>query len=137
RLATTLPSNRIGHLRTALSRDFPAFAAAAARSMVGRRTVREVSSLLAAAASSSDFLIRKSAVQQVHSRWQRKLKVSDMAKVAFLGLGVMGFPMAGHLVAKGGHEVTVFNRTAAKSKAWAEKFGGKVASTPKAAAEGQ
>src|SRR3954471_8777627 len=62
---------------------------------------------------------------------------SDMAKVAFLGLGVMGFPMAGHLVAKGGHEVTVFNRTPAKAKAWAEKFGGKTAPTPKAAADGQ
>ena len=60
-----------------------------------------------------------------------------MAKVAFLGLGVMGFPMAGHLVAKGGHEVTVFNRTPAKAKSWAEKFGGKTAATPKAAAEGQ
>src|SRR5246500_1865996 len=60
-----------------------------------------------------------------------------MAKVAFLGLGVMGFPMAGHLVKKGGHEVTVYNRTAAKSKQWAEKFGGKSAATPKAAAEGQ
>jgi len=60
-----------------------------------------------------------------------------MAKVAFLGLGVMGFPMAGHLAAKGGHEVTVYNRTAAKSKAWAEKFGGRSAATPKAAAEGQ
>jgi 3-hydroxyisobutyrate dehydrogenase len=60
-----------------------------------------------------------------------------MAKVAFLGLGVMGFPMAGHLVAKGGHEVTVFNRSAAKAKAWAEKFGGRTAPTPKAAAEGQ
>jgi 3-hydroxyisobutyrate dehydrogenase len=60
-----------------------------------------------------------------------------MAKVAFLGLGVMGFPMAGHLVAKGSHEVTVYNRTAAKSKAWAEKFGGRAAATPKAAAEGQ
>ena len=48
-----------------------------------------------------------------------------MAKVAFLGLGVMGFPMAGHLVAKGGHEVTVYNRTPAKAQAWAEKFGGK------------
>ena len=60
-----------------------------------------------------------------------------MAKVAFLGLGVMGFPMAGHLVKKGGHEVTVYNRTAAKAKAWAEKFGGKTAATPKAAAEGQ
>jgi 3-hydroxyisobutyrate dehydrogenase len=60
-----------------------------------------------------------------------------MAKVAFLGLGVMGFPMAGHLVKKGGHEVTVFNRTAAKAKEWADKFGGKTAPTPKAAAEGQ
>ena len=60
-----------------------------------------------------------------------------MAKVAFLGLGVMGFPMAGHLVAKGKHEVTVYNRTAAKSKSWADKFGGKSAATPKAAAEGQ
>jgi len=60
-----------------------------------------------------------------------------MAKVAFLGLGVMGFPMAGHLVVKGGHDVTVFNRTPAKAKAWAEKFGGKTAATPKAAAEGQ
>ena len=53
-----------------------------------------------------------------------------MAKVAFLGLGVMGFPMAGHLVKKGDHEVTVFNRTAAKAKTWAEKFGGSNASTP-------
>ena len=60
-----------------------------------------------------------------------------MAKVAFLGLGVMGFPMAGHLVKKGGHELTVYNRTAAKALAWAEKFGGKTALTPKAAAEGQ
>jgi 3-hydroxyisobutyrate dehydrogenase len=60
-----------------------------------------------------------------------------MAKVAFLGLGVMGFPMAGHLVAKGGHEVTVYNRSGAKAQAWAEKFGGRTAATPKAAAEGQ
>jgi 3-hydroxyisobutyrate dehydrogenase len=60
-----------------------------------------------------------------------------MAKVAFIGLGVMGFPMAGHLVKKGGHEVTVYNRTAAKAKEWADKFGGKTAPTPKAAAEGQ
>lgn len=60
-----------------------------------------------------------------------------MAKVAFLGLGVMGFPMAGHLVKKGGHEVTVYNRTAAKAKEWADKFGGKTAATPKAAADGQ
>src|ERR1700684_3427238 len=60
-----------------------------------------------------------------------------MAKVAFLGLGVMGFPMAGHLVKKGGHEVTVFNRTPSKAKQWADKFGGRTAPTPKAAAEGQ
>ncbi len=60
-----------------------------------------------------------------------------MAKVAFIGLGVMGFPMAGHLVAKGKHEVTVYNRNSAKAKAWADKFGGKTAPTPKQAAEGQ
>jgi 3-hydroxyisobutyrate dehydrogenase len=60
-----------------------------------------------------------------------------MAKVAFLGLGVMGFPMAGHLKTKGGHDVTVYNRTAAKAEAWVQKFGGKSAPTPKAAAEGQ
>src|SRR5215475_80469 len=60
-----------------------------------------------------------------------------MAKVAFIGLGVMGYPMAGHLVKKGGHEVTVYNRTAAKAKEWADKFGGKTAASPKAAAEGQ
>ena len=41
-----------------------------------------------------------------------------MAKVAFLGLGVMGYPMAGHLRNKGGHEVTVYNRTAAKAEKW-------------------
>ena len=60
-----------------------------------------------------------------------------MAKVAFLGLGVMGFPMAGHLAKKGSHEVTVFNRTGAKATQWADKFGGRSAPTPKAAAEGQ
>jgi len=60
-----------------------------------------------------------------------------MAKVAFLGLGVMGFPMAGHLVAKGGHQVTVYNRTSAKAQAWADKFGGRTAPTPQQAAQGQ
>src|SRR3977135_2441002 len=60
-----------------------------------------------------------------------------MAKVAFLGLGVMGYPMAGHLRTKGGHEVTVYNRTAAKAEAWAKEFGGKVARTPEEAATGQ
>src|SRR5436305_7397666 len=70
-------------------------------------------------------------------RIQETDKVEHMAKVAFLGLGVMGFPMAGHLVKKGGHEVTVYNRTAAKSQQWADKFGGRTAPTPKVAAEGQ
>jgi 3-hydroxyisobutyrate dehydrogenase len=60
-----------------------------------------------------------------------------MAKVAFLGLGVMGYPMAGHLKTKGGHDVTVYNRTAAKSEKWVAQFGGKSAMTPKAAAQGQ
>jgi 3-hydroxyisobutyrate dehydrogenase-like beta-hydroxyacid dehydrogenase len=56
------------------------------------------------------------------------------AKVAFIGLGVMGFPMAGHLKAKG-YDVTVYNRTSAKAQAWAEKHGGKSAPTPAAAAK--
>ena len=60
-----------------------------------------------------------------------------MAKVAFLGLGVMGYPMAGHLKAKGGHEVTVYNRTAAKAQKWVEQFGGRSAKTPKEAAADQ
>jgi len=60
-----------------------------------------------------------------------------MAKVAFLGLGVMGYPMAGHLKTKGRHEVTVYNRTAAKADKWVAQYGGKSAPTPKAAAEGQ
>ncbi len=58
-----------------------------------------------------------------------------MAKVAFLGLGVMGFPMAGHLVAKG-HDVTVYNRTFAKAQQWTQKHKGKAAKTPREAAEG-
>jgi 3-hydroxyisobutyrate dehydrogenase len=60
-----------------------------------------------------------------------------MAKVAFLGLGIMGYPMAGHLRKKGGHEVTVYNRTAAKAEKWVAEFGGRTAPTPKAGAEGQ
>ena len=60
-----------------------------------------------------------------------------MAKVAFLGLGVMGYPMAGHLKNKGGHGVTVCNRTAAKAQRWVGQYGGHSAATPKAAAEGQ
>jgi 3-hydroxyisobutyrate dehydrogenase len=60
-----------------------------------------------------------------------------MAKVAFLGLGVMGYPMAGHLKNKGGHEVTVYNRTAAKAEKWVSQHGGRRAATPKEASEGQ
>jgi 3-hydroxyisobutyrate dehydrogenase len=56
-------------------------------------------------------------------------------KTAFLGLGVMGFPMAGHLK-KGGHEVTVYNRTQAKAQKWVETHGGKAAATPADAAKG-
>ena len=59
-----------------------------------------------------------------------------MAKIAFLGLGVMGFPMAGHL-AKAGHDVTVYNRNAAKAAAWTARHGGRSAATPAAAAAGQ
>ncbi len=60
-----------------------------------------------------------------------------MAKVAFLGLGVMGYPMAGHLEGKGGHEVTVYNRTAAKAEQWVARHGGRSAATPRQAAQGQ
>src|SRR5690606_6311497 len=58
-----------------------------------------------------------------------------MARVAFLGLGVMGFPMAGHLK-KAGHEVTVYNRTSAKAEAWVREYGGRSAPTPGGAAQG-
>src|SRR3954464_13159482 len=57
-----------------------------------------------------------------------------MAKVSFLGLGVMGYPMAGHLLKKGGHDVTVYNRTADKAQQWAKEYGGKQAATPREAA---
>jgi len=59
-----------------------------------------------------------------------------MAKVAFLGLGVMGFPMARHLAAKG-HDVTVYNRTTSKAEAWVKAHGGRLAKTPREAASGQ
>ena len=59
-----------------------------------------------------------------------------MSKLAFIGLGVMGFPMAGHLVARGSHEVTVYNRSRAKAEAWVSKHGGRIAETPAKAAEG-
>ena len=58
-----------------------------------------------------------------------------MAKVAFLGLGVMGYPMAGHLSAAG-HDVTVYNRTAAKAERWTKQHGGEGASSPREAVEG-
>lgn len=57
-----------------------------------------------------------------------------MAKVAFLGLGVMGYPMAAHLRNKGGHEVTVYNRTRAKAEAWVKQHGGALAAAPAEAA---
>lgn len=60
-----------------------------------------------------------------------------MATVAFLGLGVMGYPMAAHLKNKGGHDVTVYNRTTAKAEQWVAQHGGKLATTPAAAAEGK
>ncbi|MFS4438883.1 NAD(P)-dependent oxidoreductase [Paracoccaceae bacterium GXU_MW_L88] len=59
-----------------------------------------------------------------------------MVKTAFLGLGVMGAPMAGHL-ATAGHEVTVYNRTGAKAEAWVKEHGGRAEATPEAAAKGQ
>jgi 3-hydroxyisobutyrate dehydrogenase-like beta-hydroxyacid dehydrogenase len=57
-----------------------------------------------------------------------------MARTAFVGLGVMGYPMAGHLV-RHGHEVAVFNRSLAKAEAWAAEHGGKACRTPREAAE--
>ncbi len=60
-----------------------------------------------------------------------------MAVVAYLGLGVMGYPMAGHLKNKGGHDVTVYNRTPAKAEKWVAEHGGAMALTPKQAAEGK
>ena len=56
-----------------------------------------------------------------------------MAKVAFLGLGVMGYPMAGHLRAAG-HDVTVYNRSTEKALSWVQQHGGSLAKTPKEAA---
>lgn len=58
-----------------------------------------------------------------------------MAKVAFIGLGVMGYPMAGH-IAKGGHDVTVYNRTTSKAEKWVSEHGGSHAPTPGEAADG-
>jgi len=58
-----------------------------------------------------------------------------MAQVAWIGLGVMGYPMAGHIRKKGGHELTVYNRNAAKAEAWAKEYGGRTAPTPAEAAK--
>ncbi len=58
-----------------------------------------------------------------------------MSKVAFIGLGVMGYPMAGFIREKGGHDLTVYNRTTAKADKWAEQYGGERAATPAAAAK--
>ena len=59
-----------------------------------------------------------------------------MSKIAFIGLGVMGFPMAGHLATRAHHDVTVFNRTRVKADGWIARFGGTAALTPAAAADG-
>jgi 3-hydroxyisobutyrate dehydrogenase len=64
----------------------------------------------------------------------KQYDASPATRVAFLGLGVMGFPMAGHL-AKAGHSVTVYNRSAEKAKAWVAEFGGTAAATPAEAAK--
>jgi len=60
-----------------------------------------------------------------------------MARVAWIGLGVMGYPMAGHVRKKGGHDLTVYNRNAAKAEAWVKEYGGKAAPTPADAARDQ
>ena len=62
-------------------------------------------------------------------------RAANPVKAAFIGLGVMGFPMAGHMK-RAGHDVTVYNRTAAKARAWAKMYGGKWAPTPAEAAKG-
>jgi 3-hydroxyisobutyrate dehydrogenase len=66
---------------------------------------------------------------------QRSYEPIAPQRVAFLGLGVMGYPMAGHL-ARAGHQVTVYNRTASKAQTWAAHYGGATAATPRAAAQG-
>ena len=58
-----------------------------------------------------------------------------MSKVAWIGLGVMGHPMAGHIMTKGGHDLIVYNRTRAKAEQWESNFGGEIAETPAAAAK--
>ena len=65
----------------------------------------------------------------------RTYEATKPSKVAFLGLGVMGLPMAGHL-ARAGHDVTVYNRSSQKAQAWVAEFGGRSAATPREAAQG-
>src|SRR5438128_11923819 len=65
----------------------------------------------------------------------RGLKGSGMAKLSFIGLGVMGAPMAGHLAAAG-HDVTVYNRTGEKAALWASRYKGRIAASPAEAADG-
>ena len=60
-----------------------------------------------------------------------------MTEVAFLGLGVMGYPMAGHLKGRGGHDVVVYNRTAARADIWVAQHGGAAAASPREAARGR
>ena len=62
-----------------------------------------------------------------YARYKRTGK--HMAKIAFIGIGVMGGPIAGHL-AKAGHDLTVYNRTRAKAEAWVAKYGGSIADNP-------
>src|SRR3990170_7854526 len=69
----------------------------------------------------------------LHS-WPGTSMLEPMSKVAWIGLGVMGFPMAGHLKMRGGHDVVVFNRTRAKADAFLAQFGGARAKTPAQAA---
>jgi 3-hydroxyisobutyrate dehydrogenase len=66
----------------------------------------------------------------------RPAKSPRMAKAAFIGLGVMGYPMAGYLKTKGGHDVTVYNRTAAKAEKWVAEYGGARGDPAEEAAEG-
>jgi 3-hydroxyisobutyrate dehydrogenase len=65
----------------------------------------------------------------MNQNYQHGKGVGMSKSVAFIGLGVMGYPMAGHL-AEGGHDVTVYNRTETKARKWVEQFGGKSAATP-------
>ena len=73
---------------------------------------------------------------QIHDKGKRNMSSQKAAskRVAFIGLGTMGYPMAGHLV-QAGHTVTVFNRTCSRAEDWTKKFSGQIATTPKDASE--